>query len=106
LRNHFKKKTFVDYSLKPATMFISVNHKINNPGEFWTSAQKSLPELPTKDVQRICNVFPNTDLTEATCIWEASSIADLDHYLRSKVGSWSTETYFEINAAQAMGLPK
>lgn len=85
-------------------MFISVNHKINNPGEFWASAQKSLPELPVSGVQRIINVFPSTDMNQATCVWEADSIETLDKYLRDKVANWSQETYFEINTANAMGL--
>jgi hypothetical protein len=87
-------------------MFISVNHKINNPGEFWASAQKALPELPAPGVQRIINVFPSADNNQATCIWEADSIETLDKYLRSKVFDWSKETYFEINDANAMGLAK
>jgi hypothetical protein len=86
-------------------MFISVHHKIADPGQFWASAQKSLPELPVAGVQRIINVFPSAAMNEATCIWEADSIDTLDKYLRSKVFDWSQETYFEINAANAMGLP-
>ena len=85
-------------------MFISVHHNINNPGQFWASAQKSLPELPVAGVQRIINVFPSKDMNQATCIWEADSIDSLDKYLRSKVFDWSKETYFEIDAANAMGL--
>ena len=85
-------------------MFISVQHKIKNPGEFWASAQKSLPQLPEAGVQRVINVFPSKAMTEATCIWEADSIEALDKYLRSKVSDWSQETYFEIDAANAMGL--
>ena len=41
-------------------MFISVHHNIADPGQFWASAQKSLPELPVAGVQRIINVFPST----------------------------------------------
>jgi hypothetical protein len=87
-------------------MFISVHHKINNPGEFWASAQKALPELPAPGVKRIINVFPSSDMGQATCIWEADSIETLEKYLRSKVHDWSKETYFEIDAAHAMGLAK
>lgn len=87
-------------------MFISVNHKISNPGSFWASAQKSLPELPQVGVKRIINVFPSTDGMQATCIWEADSIETLDKYLRSKVFNWSQETYFEINPENAMGLSR
>ena len=86
-------------------MFISVHHKIANPGQFWAAAQKNLPNLPEPGVQRVVNVFPSTDLSEAMCIWEADSIDALDKYLRSKVFNWSRESYFEINAANAIGLP-
>ncbi len=85
-------------------MIIVVNHKVNNPGEFWASAQKSLPELPADGVQRVLQVLPNADMTEATCLWEADSIDTLDAYLRSKVFDWSKETYYEVNTANAMGL--
>ena len=87
-------------------MFISVNHQINNPADFWASAQKSLPNLPEGGVHRVLNVFPSADMSQATCIWEADSIETLDKYLRTKVQNWSKETYFEINAAHAMGLAK
>lgn len=85
-------------------MIIVVNHKVNNPGEFWASAQKSLPELPVNGVTRIMQVLPNADMTEATCLWEADSIEALDSYLRTKVFDWSTEVYYEVNTANAMGL--
>ncbi len=85
-------------------MIIVVNHKINNPADFWASAQKSLPELPINGVQRIIQVMPNNTMTEATCVWEADDIHVLNTYLRSKVHDWSEETYHEVNTANAMGL--
>lgn len=85
-------------------MIIVVNHKINNPADFWAAAQASLPELPAEGVKRVLQVMPNADNTEATCVWEADSKEVLDKYLRSKVKDWSTETYQEVNTAGAMGL--
>jgi hypothetical protein len=85
-------------------MIIVVNHKINNPGDFWASAQKSLPELPTAGVQRIIQVLPNNSMNEATCLWEANDIQTLDAYLRSKVHNWSEEQYHEVDTAHAMGF--
>ena len=85
-------------------MIIVVNHKINNPQDFWAAAQKSLPELPAEGVKRVIQVMPNADNTEATCVWEADSKEALDKYLRSKVKDWSSETYQEVNTAGAMGL--
>ncbi|MES2111488.1 MAG: hypothetical protein V4577_22210 [Bacteroidota bacterium] len=86
-------------------MIILVNHKIGNPAAFWQSAQQSLPQLPDASVQLVLQVIPNTDMNEATCIWEAASIDALDSYLRSKVGDASSETYYEVNVANAMGIP-
>lgn len=86
-------------------MIIVVQHNINNPESFWAAAQKSLPELPAAGVQRVLQVMPNTDNTQATCVWEADSKEALDTYLRSKVGDWSHESYQEVNTAAAMGLP-
>ncbi len=85
-------------------MIILVNHEVNNPTDFWASAQKSLPELPVSGVQRIIQVMPNNDMTVATCVWEADSIEALDKYLRTKVFNWSKEKYYEVNTANAMGL--
>jgi len=87
-------------------MIIVVNHKINNPAEFWASAQKSLPGLPEAGVTRVLQVMPSPDNTQATCVWEADSAETLNSYLRSKVGDWSHETYQEVNVAGAMGLPQ
>jgi hypothetical protein len=86
-------------------MIILVNHKINNPESFWGAAQASLPNLPEANVQRVLQALPNADMTEATCLWEAESIDVLDSYLRSKVGSTSVETYYEVNTSNAIGLP-
>jgi hypothetical protein len=90
---------------KSNTMIIVVKHSINNPQEFWASAQASLPELPIGGVQRILQVMPNADMTAATCVWEASDIDTLNTYLRSKVKDWSEESYQEVNMENAMGVP-
>lgn len=86
-------------------MIILVNHKINNPGAFWQSAQENIPKLPEANVKRVLQALPNADMTEATCLWEADSIDTLNTYLRSKVGNTSTETYYEVNTANSIGLP-
>lgn len=89
---------------KTQSMIIVVNHKISNPPEFWASAQRNLPLLPASGVKRVIQVLPNKDKTEATCVWEAESIAALDVFLRRKVFDWSTDTYFELNLADTIGL--
>lgn len=85
-------------------MYIAATHTINNPEDFWASAQKHLPNLPEGGVKRVLNVFPNQEMDKATCVWEADSIENLEKYLREKVGAASNETYFQINEAAALGL--
>jgi hypothetical protein len=85
-------------------MIIVVTHQINNPSEFWASAQRNIPLLHASGVKRLIQVLPNRDLTEATCVWEAETIAALDVYLRRKVFDWSTESYYELNMAAASGI--
>lgn len=86
-------------------MIIAVKHTINSPANFWAAAQENLPNLPEQNVQRVLIVLPNNAMTEATCVWEADSIEALDSYLRNKVANWSTETYYEVNTPNALGLP-
>ncbi len=85
-------------------MIIAVNHKINNPKDFWTSAQTNLPKLPEMGVIRVLQVMPHPSMEKATCIWEAESIDMLDKYLRDKVQDWSHDEFHEIDTTNAMGL--
>lgn len=86
-------------------MFIVVNHSITDPANFWKTAQDSAPSLPEANVQRVIQSLPNADMTHSVCLWEADSIDALSGYIRSKMGDWSTETYYEVNSANAMGMP-
>ena len=85
-------------------MYIIVNHNINNPEDFWASAQRNLPNLPEGGVQRVLNIFPNQLMDKATLVWEADSIENLQKYLKEKLGSASYDSCFQINEATAMGL--
>jgi hypothetical protein len=85
-------------------MIVVVNHKINDIDEFWASAEESLKHLPASGVQRIILVMPNSEMTEATCVWEADSIESIDKYIQATVGSFATASFHEVNPEQALGL--
>ncbi|CAN5910795.1 hypothetical protein BH11BAC7_BH11BAC7_00560 [soil metagenome] len=84
-------------------MFIAVKHTINNPGEFWTRAKASLPNLPNGI--KIHSVLPNEEMNDAVCLWEANSLGHLKTYLEEKTGDVSDNHYIPVNEANAMGLP-
>jgi hypothetical protein len=86
-------------------MFIVVNHKISDPENFWKRAMENAPLLPKDKVQRVMQSLPNADMTASMCLWEADSISALDEYLRSVMGDLSSETYYELNTANALGMP-
>ncbi|RYZ47782.1 MAG: hypothetical protein EOO14_23065 [Chitinophagaceae bacterium] len=85
-------------------MYIVVNHTINNTEDFWTSAQKHLPNLPEGGVRRVLHVFPNQAMDNCTCVWEADSIEKLEQYFQDKLAHASTQTCFQVNEAAAVGL--
>ncbi|MCZ2337453.1 MAG: hypothetical protein LC127_04495 [Chitinophagales bacterium] len=64
-----------------------------------------LPNLPEMGVNRVIQVVPSEDMTQATCLWEAESIDTLDKYLRDKVGDMSVDIYHNVNEANSIGLP-
>lgn len=85
-------------------MYIVVNHTISNTEDFWTLAQKHLPNLPEGGVRRVLNIFPNQTMEVCTCVWEADSIQNLEQYFSEKLGNASSQTCFQINEAAAVGL--
>lgn len=86
-------------------MFIDAFLQIADPGKCQASAQQNLSELPLPGIQRICSMLPSTDMTKATCIRKSESIDTKDKYLLSKVVR-SSETRYEIDAGQALDLPR
>jgi hypothetical protein len=85
-------------------MFVIVNHTIKDPAEFWARAQKALPSLP--DGIKIHGVFPAPGGAVATCLWEGRTMGQLREYLEANTGDVATNQYMEVDAGNAMGLPK
>jgi len=74
------------------------------PAEFWGSVQNNLINLPEDGVIRLISVFPNENMDQCTCVWEADSIETLDRYLKNKMGKASKNKFYKINEANAIGL--
>jgi hypothetical protein len=85
-------------------MFISVKHTISNPQEFWSTAEKTLPNLP--EGIKFHSSFPTADMATAFCLWEVDSLDRFKEYLEEQVGHVSTNDYYVIDEKSAIGLPK
>lgn len=84
-------------------MYIIINHDIKDPAVFWGRAQEALPFLPENI--KIHGVFPNSDGSKATCLWEADTMDNMRGYLEEQVGHVSHNEYMAVETANAMGLP-
>jgi hypothetical protein len=49
---------------------------------------------------------PSLDKTTATCIWDAPSVDVVREYTDTTLGDASDQTYFEVDAEHAIGLPE
>lgn len=82
-------------------MYIVVEHEISNPKTFWETAKSATfpPHL------KLHQTLPNSEGTKAVCLWEASRLDEVKDLLERTVGKVSKNTYFAVEAANAMGLP-
>jgi hypothetical protein len=50
--------------------------------------------------------FPPKEESTAVCLWEANSIDSLRNYLDPATAGVTENTYFEVDAERATGLPE
>ncbi|MDX1701560.1 MAG: hypothetical protein R3250_13125 [Melioribacteraceae bacterium] len=85
-------------------MFITVKHTISNPREFWSIAEKAIPNLPGGI--KLHSSYPAEDKATAFCLWEAESLENFKQYLEAQIGHVSQNDYYVIDEQSALGLPK
>ena len=83
-------------------MFIAIDHLIHDPSLFKEKVNTMAP-VPDGLVRH--QFFAATDLSRAACLWEAPSVGPLRDYIDGSLEPASTQVYFEVNAARAVGLP-
>jgi hypothetical protein len=81
-------------------MYIVAQHRIKDPARFW-SADPQGPGMPTLQA-----AYPSPDKTVGVCLWESDSIDTLRGAIDSLVGDAAENTYFEVDAEFAVGLPE
>lgn len=87
-------------------MYVAVIHRVKDPqamlsrGEALADPSNAPPGVVPR---QFC---PSKDLFAATCVWEAGSVHAVRDYIDSTLGDSSDNSYFEINAEYALGLPE
>jgi hypothetical protein len=84
-------------------MFVAIEHDIHDAAAFQQCAEKA---MPPPDGLHVHMFLPSTDLTKATCLYEAESIDAVRSFVDRALGSSSTQRYFVVAETAAMGLPE
>ena len=83
-------------------MFVAIYHDIHDPDLFREKANRMSP--PPDSLQRH-QFLTATDLSCATCLWEAPTVDDLRTYIEPQLEPASTQTYLQVDERHAVGLP-
>jgi hypothetical protein len=78
-------------------------HTITDPDRFFPAAQAGMQALP--EGLRVDSLAPSTDGSKAVCVWQAESVDAVRSLVDETVGDASTNEFFEVDAANAIGLP-
>ena len=81
-------------------MHIVAIHNISDPEKFWSAVQTTpIPEAIT-----LHSSLPNKGGSRAVCHWEAESLDAVRDLVEGTVGQFSSNEYYEVEMANAMGL--
>lgn len=87
-------------------MFIVVNHTITDAPTAFARGQNLLEGRGAPEGVRVRKFYPSTDQSLVFCLWEGSSLEEVREYVDSTLGDASENAYFEVDSAQALGLPE
>jgi len=84
-------------------MFVAIFHDIHDQDLFKDKVNRM---SPPPDSLRRHQFLAATDLSGATCLWEAPSIDAIRDYIDPQLEPASTQTYLQVNEERAVGLPQ
>ena len=85
-------------------MYIVVEHTITNSAKFWTAAQEGMPLMPA--ALKLHHCFPAPDGNRAVCVWEATSIRDVEKYFdENGLDKLSRNEFYGVENKEGVALP-
>lgn len=85
-------------------MFVIAHHFIQDPDQFWASAQQVMAAIPPHI--KLHSVYPSKDRKTGTCVWEAPNADEVQNLVDSVLGKLSKNVCYEVNEEIAIGLPQ
>jgi len=85
-------------------MYVVAKHRITDPGRFLALAESAAENAPAGVFGR--QFCPSRDGSEAVCLWEADSLDTVSRYLDELSAGAAENSYFEVSAEHAIGVPE
>ncbi len=82
-------------------MYVVVYHQFKNPPVAFARGEKLINNEGAPPGVRGLQFFPSSEGSAASCLWEASSVEDVQNYVDSALGDSSENTCWEVNAEMA-----
>ena len=87
-------------------MFIVVHHTITDQEAAFARGQNLLDGNGAPSGVQVREFYPSRDRADVFCLWEGSSLDEVRDYVDATLGDASRNTYFEVDAEIARGLPE
>jgi hypothetical protein len=85
-------------------MYLVVHHRVVDRAKFLATDPKDIGGGAPAGVE-VCHFLPARDASAADCLWQAESLEVLRGYLDPATRGICENSYFEVDAQAAMGLP-
>lgn len=83
-------------------MFVMIDHEIKNAVRFHQRVEAS---PPAPEGLHLHMFLPANDMSRATCLYEADSLASVRDFVEGVLGDAAVNTFVPVAADQAIGLP-
>lgn len=80
-------------------MYVFTIHSVSDPAAFWSG------QLDLAEGTELPMVVPSSDGTRGVCVFKSDSVDTVRDLVESATGQISTNEYYAINEANALGLP-
>ena len=87
-------------------MFIVLQHRIIDSETAFARGENLLTGNGAPEGTRVLQFYPSRDRNEVVCLWESNSVGELREYADAVLGDSSENSYFEVDAEIARGLPQ
>lgn len=85
-------------------MFVLIHHEVRDPATFWNIVSEEIDHLP--DGLVLLQSLPDHFGTAEFSLWQAEHLDGLKKFVQEKLSLVSRNTFFQIEAANAFGLPQ